>query len=174
MDWLLLPIRVGIKISVHAMLRETIQKTLRYNMDHLAYCEAKAKELEKILNGEKSMLIRGAAGRKLPYGRVTQGDTIYLIENNGKGLIVAKGGVAEVINSEKLSEEESNQLILDHMPKLRLTDDQFKRWSGKRYLCLIEMKNVTSIPPFTYERAGNMDDWITVNTIDEIKKEIEV
>lgn len=103
-------------------------------MDHLAFCEAKAKELDNFLNGEKSMLIRGAAGRKLPYGRVTQGDTVYLIENNGKGLIVAKGEVAEVINSDKLLEEESIQLTLDHMQKLKLTDDQLKRCLGKRSL----------------------------------------
>lgn len=141
-------------------------------MDHLAYCESKAKELTRIVDGEKSMLIRGAAGRKLPYGRVTQGDPIYLIENDGKGLIVAKGEVARVINSDKLSEEESIQLIFDHMEKLQLTDDQFKRWSEKKYLCLIEVKNVTNIPPFSYERAGNMDDWIIVESIDEIKKEI--
>lgn len=38
-------------------------------MDHLAYCEAKAKELVRLVYGGKSMLIRGAAGRKLPYGR---------------------------------------------------------------------------------------------------------
>ena len=31
---------------------------------------------------------------------------------------------------------------------------------------------VISIPPFTYERVGNMDDWIIVESIDEIKKEI--
>lgn len=141
-------------------------------MEHLAYCEAKANELARIIKGEKSMLIRGAAGRKLPYGRVSQGEPIYLIENDGKGLIVAKGEVAEVLNSDQLSEEDSIQLILDHMEKLKLTDDQLKRWSGKRYLCLIEVKNVTSITPFTYERAGNMDDWITVESIDEIKKEI--
>ena len=141
-------------------------------MDHLAYCEAKAKELARIVNGEKSMLIRGATGRKLPYGRVTPGETVYLIENDGKGLIVAKGEVAGVINSDRLSEEESIQLIKVHMEKLKLTDDQFKRWSGKRYLSLIELMKVISIPPFTYERASNMDDWIIVESIDEIKKEI--
>ena len=140
-------------------------------MEHLAYCEAKANELARIIKGEKSMLIRGAAGRKFPYGRVTQGEPI-LIENDGKGLIVAKGEVAGVINSDRLSEEASIQLIKDHMEKLKLTDDQLKRWSGKRFLCLIELKNVTYITPFTYERAGNMDDWITVESIDEIKKEI--
>ena len=85
---------------------------------------------------------------------------------------MAKGEVAGVINSDRLSEEASIRLIKDHMEKLKLTDDQLKRWSGKRFLCLIELKNVTYITPFTYERAGNMDDWITVESIDEIKKEI--
>ena len=43
---------------------------------------------------------------------------------------------------------------------------------GMRFLCQIELKNVINITPITYERAGNMDDWITVESIDEINKEI--
>ena len=39
-------------------------------MDHVVYVDTKAKELEKLLEGTKRMLIRGAAGRKMPYGRV--------------------------------------------------------------------------------------------------------
>ena len=35
-------------------------------MEHLAYCDTKAKVLDKLLKGTKTMIIRGAAGRKLP------------------------------------------------------------------------------------------------------------
>ena len=56
-------------------------------MDHVVYVDAKAKELAEILNRNKTMIIRGAAGRKMPYGRVCQGDTLYLIENDGSGLV---------------------------------------------------------------------------------------
>ena len=143
-------------------------------MEHLVYCDSKAKELTKILNGEKSMLIRGATGRKLPYGRVFPGETIYLIENDGSGLIKAKGEILLVCNSDKLTLEESKQMILDNMNKPKLTEAQIKRWSGKKYLCLVEIINVTSIPPFTYERAGNMDDWINVESIENIRKEIQL
>jgi hypothetical protein len=142
-------------------------------MEHLAYCDKKAKELEKILSGSKTMLIRGAAGRKLPYGRVSIGETIYLIENDGKGLIAAKGIVSTVFNSEKLTEEESKAIIYDNQNKLQLTEAQLKRWIGKKYLCFVEIDDVETIEPFTYARAGNMDDWIIVNSIDEIKKEIK-
>ena len=33
-------------------------------MVHLVYCDDKSKELNKILDGSKTMIIRGAAGRK--------------------------------------------------------------------------------------------------------------
>lgn len=39
-------------------------------MDHIVYLDAKARELEKLLDGKKTMIIRGATGRKLPHGRV--------------------------------------------------------------------------------------------------------
>jgi len=45
-------------------------------MDHIVYLDAKAKEFEKLSEGSKTMIIRGAAGRKLPHGRVSQGDIL--------------------------------------------------------------------------------------------------
>lgn len=141
-------------------------------MEHLAYCDAKAEELKNLISKNKSMLIRGAAGRKLPYGRVEKGEQIYLIENNGDGLIKAKGIVSKIYNSDKLTREESAELIEENQTKLQLTPSQKKRWSGKRYLCLIELKNVVEIEPFSYKRERNMDDWIIVSSIEEIKLEV--
>lgn len=139
-------------------------------MEHLAYCDSKAKELDNLLNGTKIMLIRGAAGRKLPHGKVNIGEVIYLIENNGNGLIKAKGIVSSVITSEKMTPEESEKLINENMNKLKLTPLQIKRWTGKRYLCMIELSDIIEIEPFSYERASNMDDWIIVEDINSIKK----
>jgi hypothetical protein len=47
-------------------------------MDHVVYVNAKTKELEKLLEGKKTMIIRGAAGRKLPHGRVSKGVLIWV------------------------------------------------------------------------------------------------
>lgn len=138
-------------------------------MDHLACCDTKAKELINLLNGTKTMLIRGAAGRKIPHGRVKVGEVVYLIENNGDGLIKVKGVVKNAFHSEKLTAEESEQLIKDNADKLQLTPAQIKRWSGKRYLCLVELKDIIIIEHFSYERASNMDDWIIVDDINSIK-----
>ena len=50
-------------------------------MDHVVYLDHKARELENLKNGKKSMIIRGAMGRKMPYGRVDKEDVLYFIEN---------------------------------------------------------------------------------------------
>ena len=87
-----------------------------------------------------------------------------------KRLIRAKAVVSDTIHSDKLSPEGSASLIEAHMNRLQLTDSQLKRWSRKRYLCLIGLKDVTAIEPFSYERAKNMDDWIMLESIGSVKK----
>ena len=139
-------------------------------MDHVVYLDAKAEELRKILDGSKTMIIRGAAGRKMPYGRVDTGDVLYFIENKGDGLIKAKADVKRVFNSDKMTKEESENLVNENQSKLDLTNAQTKRWAGKRYLVLIEITNVKEIEPFAIDKSnyGNMDDWLPVGDIGEI------
>lgn len=139
-------------------------------MEHLVYCDKKAKVLGKILDGSKTMIIRGAAGRKLPHGRVFANETLYFIENNGDGLIKAKARVKSVFNSEKMTEDESKAVVEKNQDKLNLTPDQMKRWAGKKVLCLIEIEDVVEISPLSLDHQKNMDDWITVENISSILK----
>ena len=140
-------------------------------MDHVVYLDAKAKELENLKSGQKSMIIRGAMGRKLPYGRVDQGDTLYFIENKGDGLVKGRAVVQEVFNSDKLTKEESAALVAQSQHKLLLNTGLEKRFSGKRYLVLITIKDFEELAPFKIDRSGygNMDDWLPVEQIDKVK-----
>jgi len=142
-------------------------------MDHVVYLDIKANELEKLLNGKKSIIIRGATGRKLPYGRVNQNDALYFINNNAEGKIRAKAIVESVFNSEKMDKEESIKLVKKNQDKLQLTDKQFKRWAGKRYIVLIEIAKIQEITPFSIDKSNysNMDDWLLVEKIETVKKE---
>ncbi len=141
-------------------------------MDHVVYLDTKANELENLLTGKKSMIIRGAAGRKMPYGRVNDGDVLYFIKNNAEGTVTAKGIVSSVFNSEKMSKEESTSLVKKNQDKLQLTDKQGQRWAGKKYLILIEVKKVEEIKSFPIDKSdyGNMDDWLLVEKIGNVKK----
>ena len=139
-------------------------------MDHVVYLDAKAKEMEVLLIGKKTMIIRGATGRKMPYGRVSSGDVLYFINNNAEGVVKAKAKAKRVINSEKMSKEQSVAMVEEYQDKLQLTASQFKRWAGKRYLVLIEVEEAEQLKPFPIVKSeyGNMDDWLPVEDIEGV------
>jgi len=142
-------------------------------MDHVVYLDAKSNELENLLSGKKSIIIRGATGRKVPYGKVNVGDILYFINNNAEGEIKAKGVVSSVFNSEKMTKDESIALVKKYQDKLKLTDKQFQKWAGKRYIVLIEIKNIEKIQHFPFNRdifKNMMDDWLPIENIETVKK----
>lgn len=135
-------------------------------MEHLVYCDNKSKELEKILNGSKTMIIRGAAGRKIPHSRVFAGETLYFMEKGTKK-ITAKAVVSDVQNYVKLNDEEITKTIEENNDKLQLTDKQKERWH-KKCLCLVEFKSVEEIPALDFDHQGNMDDWLIIEKIADV------
>ena len=138
--------------------------------EHLVYLDRKASELEKLFNKDKTMIIRGAAGKKSPLGgRVKVNDILYFVETGGECLVTSKAVVKNVIETEKMAEEESINFINKYEKELNLSKDQYKRWAGKKYLCLIEVNNIEKIIPFKYNRENNMDDWIITDDINKLR-----
>ena len=88
-------------------------------MVHLVYCDDKTIESNKILDGSKTMIIRGAAGRKIPHSRVFKDEILYFMEKGTKK-ITAKAVVSDVQNFVKLSEEEITKTIEDNNNKLQV------------------------------------------------------
>jgi hypothetical protein len=141
-------------------------------MDHVVYVDHKAEELEKLISGKKTLVIRGAMGRKFPYGRVNMGDVLFFIRNNGEGLVRARATVDSVFNSERMTPGESRRLVDEHLEDLQLSDAQYKRWAGKRYLVLISVFKVEELEAFKIDRSNyrKMDDWLPVEDIDTVKQ----
>ena len=92
-------------------------------MVHLVYCDNAGKRgekvLDKILAGTKTMIVRGAAGRKIPHSRVFEGERLYFIEK-GSGVVTTTAIVKEVQNFVKLSDEETTKTLADNQSKLNL------------------------------------------------------
>jgi hypothetical protein len=116
------------------------------------------------------MIIRGAMGRKMPFGKVIVDDVLYFAENNGEGLIKAKATVIHVYNSCQLNVDESKQMVDSFNNRLMLDSGLKKRFRGKRYLVLITIKDFEDIEPFPFNRSkyGNMDDWLAVGEINQV------
>ncbi|WP_277405802.1 hypothetical protein [Lacrimispora xylanisolvens] len=140
-------------------------------MVHLIYCENQGKKgervLDKIFSGTKTMVVRGAAGRKIPHSRVFEDETVYFMEK-GTGEISAHAVVKSVQNYTKLADEEITKILEENQDKLNLTEKQKERWQ-KKCLCLVEFHNVCKIePPLHFDHQGNMDDWLIIDKIEDV------
>lgn len=140
-------------------------------MVHLVYCDNAGKKgervIDKIIAGTKIMVIRSAAGRKIPHSRVFEGETLYFMEK-GSADITAKAKVIKVENYVKLSDDEINRIFDENAGKLSLTEKQVERWR-KKCICLVEFNGVESInPPLQFEKQSNMDDWLILEKIEDV------
>ncbi|NYB74346.1 hypothetical protein HZF24_09395 [Sedimentibacter hydroxybenzoicus DSM 7310] len=140
-------------------------------MVHLVYCDNTGKKgervLDKILSGTKTMVVRGAAGRKIPHSRVFEGETVYFMEK-GTSSISAFATVKVVQNYVKLTEDEITKTLKDNQDKLNLTEKQKERWH-KKCLCLVEFGDLKQIePPLAFDHQGNMDDWLIIDKIEDV------
>ena len=140
-------------------------------MVHLVYCDNIGKNgermLNKILSGTTTMVVRGAAGRKIPHSRVFEGETLYFVEK-GTAKISALSTVKSVLNYVKLPDSEIVNILADNQSKLNLTDKQKERWH-KKCLCLVEFSDIKAIdPPLDFDHQGNMDDWLIIEKIENV------
>ena len=140
-------------------------------MVHLVYCDNVGKQgervLDKILSGKKTMIIRSAAGRKIPHSRVFEDEILYFMEK-GTTDVAARAVVKSVQNYINLSEEEINNVFIESAEKLSLSEKQKVRWH-KKCICLVEFKNVEVIKPaLQFEKQANMDDWLIIEKIEDV------
>lgn len=139
-------------------------------MVHLVYCDNAGKKgekvLDKILDGSKTMVVRGAAGRKIPHSRVFENEVLYFMEK-GTAKITAKAVVKSVQNFVKLTEDEINKVFEENKSKLNLSDKQRERWH-KKCLCLVEFDSVEKIEPLDFAHQSNMDDWLIIDKIEDV------
>ena len=139
-------------------------------MVHLVYCDNTGKKgekvLDKILAKTKTMVVRGAAGRKIPHSRVIEGERLYFMEK-GSALITATAIVKSVKNFVKLTDDEITKVLEENQSKLNLSEKQKIRWH-KKCLCLVEFEDVNQIEPLHFEHQGNMDDWLIIDKIEDV------
>jgi hypothetical protein len=142
------------------------QKKGELGMVHLVYCDDKEKVLDKILSGTKTMMIRAAAGRKIPHSRVLEKEKLYFMKK-GTAKITATATVKAVQNYVKLSEGEIEKILAENQEKLNLSKKQQERWH-KKCMCLVEFEKVQEISPLEFDHQGNMDDWLIIEKIEDV------
>jgi hypothetical protein len=142
-------------------------------MDHIVYLDKPAGALEAMRQGRKTMVGRAFNGRRSPYGKVRIGDMLYFTENDGQQIIYGRGRVTQVYDSPKLGHEESVAMLERHRRALWLSEAQFLRMAGKRYLVLVTVDGFQEVPRFRFTRRDfhTLDDWILVGDVETARKD---
>jgi hypothetical protein len=131
-------------------------------MNHLVFLDARAGELEKILSGTKTMLIKEFDPAQTTAHPVNPGDSLYFLRDNGECALRAKATVTRVLFLTDNSDQELSHTLKEMQPRLQLTEDQYNTWSAKHHVLLVEFESAEKIGVIHVARDKITDrsDWI--------------
>lgn len=142
-------------------------------MDHLVRLDREAKELERLCNGVKNMVVRGSMERRAPHGAVGEGDRLFFVQEGDEGMVRATARVRRADCTPMLDQEASIIRMVQNQRKLMLTEQQFARWGGLRFLTFVEVDNVERMEPFFIDPSLlGQDGWAILNDISLARRRI--
>jgi hypothetical protein len=131
-------------------------------MNHLVVLDAWAGELEKILSGVKTMLIKESDPRQSSLS-VHPGDTLYFLKNHEDCTVRVKATVARVLYVSNCKEDDLVHALKEMQPRLHLTEAQYMHWATKGQVLLVEIESAHKIDPFQVasRTVEDQSDWIS-------------
>ena len=132
-------------------------------MNHLVYLDARAGELEKILSGVKTMLVREFEPAQTTAYPIHPGDSLYFLRDQDDCALRVKATVVRVLCFTNNVEEELPHTLKAMQPRLQLTEDQYDRWSAKGQVLLVEFGSAQKIGVIQVaaEKVTDRSDWIS-------------
>ena len=135
---------------------------------HIVICDNKTKELEKIINKERTILLRGSVSRKIPHSRIFINDELYFVEK-GENISYYHAIVNNTNFYSKLTNEEIESIFEKYKDDLKLDLIEEKKWK-KKCITVIEFNELEKIDGLEIPNYTALEDWIMINDLDELKK----
>ena len=139
-------------------------------MNHLVFLDTCAGELEKILSGVKTMLVKefDPAGTAIP--PVSPGDSLYFLRDKDGCAVRVKATAFRVLFFTNNSQEDLSHTLKEMQPRLQLTEDQYNYWSAKQQVLLVEFNNAHKVDVMHVapNKITNRSDWIAFEEFYEI------
>ena len=107
-------------------------------MNHLVFLDAQAGELEKILSGVKTMLVKEIDPAQTTAHPVKPGDSLYFLRDKDDCAVRVKATVVRVLFFTNRLDEDLSHALKEMQPRLQLTEDQYNYWSAKQQVLLVE------------------------------------
>jgi hypothetical protein len=135
-------------------------------MNYLVFLDAQAGELEKILSGVKSMVVKEFE----PVQLVRPGDSLYFLRNNDECAVRVKATVVRVLPSNHGANEDLSHILKELQTRLQLTEEQYNYLSTRKQALFVEFEAARKIPEF-HIAVGKVTDrtrWIAFEHIHEV------
>lgn len=131
-------------------------------MNHLVFLDSRAGELEKILSGVKSMVVKEFDPAQPTAHPVSPGDSLYFLRNKDDCALRVKATVVRVLFITIRLNEDLSHTLKEMQPRLQLTEDQYNYWSAKGQALLVEFGSaqkigVVQVAP---DKSTDRSDWI--------------
>ena len=139
-------------------------------MNYLVYLDTRAGELEKILSGVKTMLLKEYDPTQSTAQTINPGDSLYFLRSSDDCALRVKATVVRVLLI--TSKEDLIHSFKAMQPRLQLTEEQYNDWSVKQRALLVEFDSAQKIaviqvaPEKTLERPG----WIAFEDFFQISE----
>jgi hypothetical protein len=131
-------------------------------MKHLVFLDRRAGELEKILSGIKTMLIKDLAPAQPTAVPVSPGDCLYFLRDNDECNLRVTAIVVRVLPITTDPGEDLSQILKEMQPRLQLTEDQYNAWSVNKQVLLVEFEAAQKIGVIHVvpDKITDRSDWI--------------
>jgi len=128
-------------------------------MNHLVLLDTHAGELEKILSGVKSMVLKEFDPAAHP---VKPGDSLYFLRDNGACALRVEATVVRVLPFTNSTEEDLSHTLKEQQPRLQLTEAQYNTWSVKKQVQLVEFDSAHKVDVIylAAHKISGRSDWI--------------
>ena len=131
-------------------------------MNHLVFLDRRAGELEKILSGIKTMLIKEFDPAQSAVRPVQPGDSLYFLRDKDDCALRVKATVVRVLHYTNRLNEDLSHTLKEMQPRLQLNEDQYNHWSAKQQVLLVEFGSAQKIGVIQVasNEINDRSDWI--------------
>ena len=107
-------------------------------MNYIVFLDAQAGELEKILSGTKSMVVKEFDPAQPACQAVGPGDSLYFLRNKDDCTLRVKATVVRVLTFTNGMDEDLSHIFKEMQPRLQLTEEQYNYWSAQQQVLMVE------------------------------------
>jgi hypothetical protein len=128
-------------------------------VNHLVFLDTRAGELEKILSGVKTMLVKEFDPAQTTAHPVSPGDNLYFLRDNGECAVRVQATAERVLYLTNRLDQDLSQPLKEMQPRLQLTEDQYNYWSARKQLLLVEFSSAHKIDVIHVASSKIADRW---------------